>query len=85
MCCQEATVCFSPVIDRQSVSTVIVRGLCDIWRKMNSGTFVTDEQNVLSLCPEEGPTNLVAVRIRCLSVWHRQPHMYPRRSAPSDV
>ena len=28
---------------------------------------------------------LVAVPIRCLSVSHIQPHMYPRRSAPSDV
>ena len=85
MCCQEATVCFSPVIDRQSVSAVIVRGLCDVWSKMNSDTFITDEQNVLSLCPTEGPANLVAVRIRCLSVRLIQPHMYPRRSAPSDV
>ena len=85
MCCQEATVCFSPVIDRQSVSTVIVRGLCDVWSKMNSVTFVTDEQNVLSLCPGEDPTNLVAVRIRCRSVRHVEPHMYPRRSATSDV
>jgi hypothetical protein len=27
------------------------------------GTLVTDEQNTLSLCPEEHPTNLVTVRI----------------------
>ena len=40
MCCQEDTVCFSPVIDRQIVSAVIVRGLCDVWRNMNSATFV---------------------------------------------
>jgi hypothetical protein len=26
MCCQETAVCFSPVIDRRSVSTVIIRG-----------------------------------------------------------
>ncbi len=89
MCSLETTVCFSPVIDKQSFSVVIVRGLCDTWRKMNSTTFVTDEQNALSLCPPEGPTNLVTVRIRCLSVGHMQPHMYPRskcrRSVPSDV
>ena len=77
--------CFSPVIDRQSVSVVIVRGLCDVWNKMNSSTFVTDEQNVFSLCPAEGPVNLVVVRIRYLSVRSMQPHMYPRRSSPSDV
>ena len=61
MCCLETTVCFSPVIDRQSVSTVIVRGLCDVWSNMNSATFVTDEQNVHSLCPPEVATNLVVV------------------------
>ncbi len=77
--------CFSVVIDRRSVSTVIVRGLCDVWSNMNSDVFVTDEQNVRSLCPAEGAVNLVTVRIRCLSVRHMQPHMYPRRSAPSDV
>ena len=72
MCCQEATVCFSTVIDRRSVSVVIVRGLCDVcvtvWSNMNSATFVTDEQNTLSQCPAEGVANLVPVRIRCLSV-----------------
>ena len=85
MCYLEVTVYFSPVIDRQSVSTVIVRGLCDAWSKMKSATLVTDEQNALSLCPTEDPANLVAVRIRCLSVWCMQPHMYPRRCVPSDV
>jgi hypothetical protein len=52
---------------------------------MNSVAFVTDEQNTLSLCPTEGVANLVAVRIRCLSVGRMQTHMYPRSSAPSDV
>ena len=85
MCCLEATVCFSPVMDRQSVSVVIVRELCDVCNNMNSVTFVTDEQNALSLCPAEAPANLVAVRIPRLSVRHRQPHMYPRNSAPSHV
>jgi hypothetical protein len=56
-------VCFSSVIDRQSVSLVIVRGLCDVWSKIKSVTFVTDEQNALSLCPVEVPANLVVVRI----------------------
>ena len=77
--------CFSAAIDRRSVSTVIVRGLCDVWSNMNSAAFVTDEQNARSLCPAEGAANLVAVRIRCLSVRRMQPHMYPRSSAPSDV
>jgi hypothetical protein len=39
MCCQEVTVCFSPVIDRRSVSVVIVRGLCDVWINMNTDTL----------------------------------------------
>ena len=85
MCCLETTVCFSSAIDGQSVSAVIVRGLCDVCNNINSVTFVTDEQNALSLCPAEGPGNLVAVRIPCLSVWRSQPHMYPRRSVSSDV
>ena len=72
MCSLEDTVCFSPVIDRQSFSSTIVRGLCDTWRKMNSVTFVTDEQNALSLCPPEGQVNLVVVRIRCLPLRHMQ-------------
>jgi hypothetical protein len=59
---------FSEAIDRQSVSPVIVRGLCDVWSKINSATFVTEEQNAFSLCRGEGPANLVAVRIRCVSV-----------------
>ncbi len=62
MCCLETTVCFSPVI---------VRGLCDVCRNINSVTFVTDEQNFLPLCPGEDPTNLVAVRIPLLSVRSR--------------
>ena len=77
--------CFYLVIIRQSVSVVIIRGLCDVFSNINSVTFITDEQNALSLCPAEGPANLVAVRIPRLSVRHRQPHMYPRRSVPSDV
>ena len=81
----ESTVCFSPAIDRQSFSVSIVRGLCDVWSNMNAATFVTDEQNTLSLCPTEGPTNMVTVRIRGLSVCRMDPHMYPRSSAPSDV
>ena len=81
----EATVCFSSAIDGQSVSAVIVRGLCDVCNNINAGNFVTDEQNACSLCPAEGPANLVAVRIPRLSVRRRQPHMYPRSSAPSDV
>ena len=85
MCCWETVVCFSPVIDRQSCSVTIVRGLCDVWINMNTTTFVTDEHNTLSLCPAEGPGNLVDVRIHGLSVCHMEPHMYPRRSSPSDV
>jgi hypothetical protein len=38
---------------------VIVRGLCDVWRNMNSATFVTDEQNTRSLCPAVGETNSI--------------------------
>ena len=52
---------------------------------MNAATFVTDEQNALSLCPAEGPANMVPVRIRGLSVCRMDPHMYPRSSAPADV
>jgi hypothetical protein len=84
MWCLEDTVCFSPVIDRH-VSVVIVRGLCDDWSKMNSTALVIDEQNALSLWSVEHPTNLFAVRIRCLSVRLMQPDMYPRTSTPSDV
>jgi hypothetical protein len=81
----ESTVCFSPAIDRQSFSASIVRGLCDAWSNMKAATFVTDEQNALSLCPAEGPANMVPVRIRGLSVCRMDPHMYPRSSAPADV
>ncbi len=80
MRCLETTVCFSPVIDRQSVSVEIVRGLCDDWSKMNSAALVTDEQTALSLWSAERSVNLVAVRIRCLSVRSRQSDMYPRMS-----
>ena len=52
---------------------------------MNSVAFVTDEQNARSLCPVEGVGNLVAVRIRYLSVRRMQTHLYPRSSAPLDV
>jgi hypothetical protein len=76
---------FSPVIDRPRVSVPIVRGLCDVWSKIKSASFITDEQNALPLCPGEDPTNLVTVRIRCLSVLRIQPHIYPRSSVPSDV
>jgi hypothetical protein len=36
-------------------------------------------------CPTQGRTNLVAVRIRCVSVRRTHPHIYPRSSAPLDV
>ena len=85
MFCLQATVCFSSAIDGQSVSAVIVRGLCDVCNNINAVTIVTDEQNARSLCPPKGPANLVAVRIPRLSVRRRQTHMYPRSSAPSDV
>ena len=81
----QATVYFSETIDRQSVLPVIVSGLCDVWSKINSATFVTEEQNAFSLCRAEGPANLVAVRIRCVSVLYTQPHMYPQSSPPSNV
>jgi hypothetical protein len=74
----QATVYFSEVIDRQSVSSLILRGLCDVWSKINSATFVTDEQNVFSLCPGE-------VRETWLPFVCTQPHMYPKISAPSNV
>ena len=44
---------------------------------------VVDRESVspwISLCPVEDPRNLLAVRIRCVSVVHTYPHMYPRRS-----
>ena len=55
----ETTVCFSPEIDRQSFSVVIVRGLCDDWSKMNSAALGTDEQNALSLWSAERLANFV--------------------------
>ena len=85
MCWLQTTVYSSEAIDRQSVSPVIVRGLCDVWNKINSPTFVTDEQNAFSLCPPEGPENLVVVRIHCVSVVCTEPHMYPQSSVPSNV
>ena len=85
MCYLEATVYLSQAIDRQSVSVMIVRGQCDGCSKINSATFVTEEQNAFSLCRAEGPANLVAVRIRCVSVLYTQPHTYPQSSAPSNV
>ncbi len=72
-------------IDRASVSPGIVRTLRDGWRTINCAVFVTDERSALSLCSTEGRTNLVAVRIRCVSVMRTHPHMYPRSSAPLDV
>jgi hypothetical protein len=85
MCYLETTVRLSQAIDRQSVSVMIVGGQCDVCSEINSVTFVTDEQNALSLCLVQDPANLVAVRIGCLSVRCIQPHMYPQSSAPSDV
>jgi hypothetical protein len=82
---KHTVVCFSPVIDRQRFSVAIVRELCDVWSNMNAATFVTDEQNALSLCPPEGPANLVVIRIRGLSLRRMEPHTYLRSSAPSDV
>jgi hypothetical protein len=76
---------FLMVIDRTSVSPGIVRSLRDGWRTINCDVFVTDERSALSVCPEEGRTNLVTVRIRCVSVLRTHPHMYPRSSAPLDV
>ncbi len=62
---------FSEVIDRECVSTSIVRAICNVWRKINCATFVTDEQNELSLCPAEGPRNLL-VSERALHTEHRR-------------
>jgi hypothetical protein len=85
ICYQETTVHFSVSIDRDSVSPGIVRALRDGWRTINCAVFITDKRSALSLCPAQGRTNLVAVRIRCVSVLHTHPHMYPRSSAPLDV
>jgi hypothetical protein len=51
--CQETTVYFSMSIDRTRVSSGIVRALRDVWRTINCVVFVTDEQSVFLLCPEE--------------------------------
>jgi hypothetical protein len=48
-------------IDRESVSPVIVRTMCDVWRTIKSVIFVTVEHNMVSLWSVEGPTNLVDV------------------------
>jgi hypothetical protein len=45
--------------------------------------YLRDGRTENSLCPVEGAANLVPVRLRCLSVRHMKPHMYPRTSAPS--
>ena len=79
------TVVFSAVIDRQSVSAPIVRAIRDGWTTINGTAFVTDDRIALSLCPTEGPVNMVPVRIRGLSVCRMDPHMYPRSSARLDV
>ncbi len=85
LCCQETTVHFSSTIDRVSVSPGIVRALRDGWRTINCSVFVTDERSVLSVCPAEGQSNMVAVRIRWVSVLRTHPHMYPTSSAPLEV
>ncbi len=58
------------MIDRQSVSVSIVRTICNLSRKIDYTTSVTDEQNDLSLCPPEDRTNLVVVRFRFVFVMH---------------
>ena len=85
ICYQEITVYFSVAIDRDSVSPGIVRSLRDGWRTINCTSFITDKRSALSLCPTQVRTNLVVVRIRCVSVLHTHPHMYPRSSEPLDV
>ncbi len=74
ICYQETTVHFSAVIDRDSVSPGIVRALRDGWRTINYVVFITDKRSALSLCPTQGRTNLVPVRIRCVSVLRTHPH-----------
>jgi hypothetical protein len=72
--------------DRQnkslSVSSGIVRSHRDGWRTINCAVFVTDERSALSLCPEEGRTNVVAVR--SVSVLRTHPRVSPRSSAPLE-
>ena len=72
---------------RASVSPVIVRTIMNVSarRTVKSATSLTDEENVVSLWPSESPTNLVDVRICCISVWRSHPHMYPRSFSPLDV
>ena len=85
LCSHETTVHFSVAIDRESVSPEIVRVLRDGWRTINCAVFVSDERSVLLMCPAEGRANMVAVRIRCVSVLRTHPHMYSRSSAPLEV
>jgi hypothetical protein len=74
---------------RKSVSSPIVRQMSDGWTTINGDDrytdLVTDERNTLSLCPPEGPVNLVVVRIRCVSVLYTHPHMYPRSLRQSSA
>jgi hypothetical protein len=70
--------------EQEKVSMRVWRIPCD-WSKMNSTALVIDEQNALSLWSAERPANLVALRIRCLSVRRRQSDMSRRSSVPSDV
>ncbi len=51
----------------------------NVWRKIKCVSFVTDEQNALSLCPTTGRRNFLPVRIPCVSVLRTYPHMYPQR------
>jgi hypothetical protein len=83
--CHGTTVYFSVAIDGESCFPVIFRGLFDVWRTIKSDTFVTNYQNAVSLLSAEGLTKLFTVRIRCVSLRHTHPHMYPSRSAPLDV
>ncbi len=53
------TVGFFVVIDRQNVSTPIVTAIRDVWTTISGAVLVTDEQNTLSQCLTEDPTNLV--------------------------
>ena len=76
---------FTVVIDRQRVSSPIVRAIRVGWTTINDAASVKDDRIGLSLCPVEGPTNLVTVRILCVSVLRTHPHMYPRNSVRLDV
>jgi hypothetical protein len=65
----------STVIDRQRVFVSIVRAICNVWRKINGTTFLTDEQNELSLCPPEGPRNLSVSNSLCFCTAHTSSHV----------